>query len=532
MRLKLVAYTVLGSLYLLAVACGDEPPLYPPLPQGFGDSSNGGSEPGSGNVGNDGSGDANSSGSGNTGNGGSGNTGNMDQGGESNSGTGGSAPMTGDVCKDFWSGDKGPAPTKACDLDKLADGGTLKGDLMTRSLDSGKSYTLEGVVRVLPGQTLTIPPCTVLKGKDQDAVLVAMSGAMAYTNATCSFAGGSPGKSARIVAKGEPNAPIIFTSSKPKGSRAPADWAGLMLLGNGYHNATNNTTRAQSEGLEVSECYGWHTHDYDDDDSGELSYVRIEYTSKQVGLDVETNGLTLAAVGSKTKLHHVMVSNSADDCFEWFGGAVSADHLIAHNCDDDMFDADRGYSGKVQFMFGRQFNRSTEAESRGFEIDSTDRSDPAKVTKAEFSNFTICGGGPKEQSPGGTPRIGFVVRTSAEGRAMNGLITGFRDGAASVFTGAQTKLEYATAWGNGSLLGSMHEGGADWFSKQMGNSAETPLGACDCWSNPPAPISKKRIAGTASAGFPVDDANYRGAFANPAPEDNWMKGLWVDWSSE
>jgi hypothetical protein len=50
----------------------------------------------------------------------------------------------------------------------------------------------------------------------------------------------------------------------------------------------------------------------------------------------------------------------------------------------------------------------------------------------------------------------------------------------------------------------------------------------NCYSNPPAPIPDENIEGVApGSGFVK--AEYKGAFA---AGENWMTGLWVDWSEE
>jgi hypothetical protein len=437
--------------------------------------------------------------------------------------------MTGDHCDLPWSGDDPPAPSVACDLENLADGGDLTGDLMTKTLESGKIYTLKGVTRVLPGQTLTIPPCVVIKGQDRNAVLVMLASAVGNPDTECSFSSGKPTQAAQLVAVGEPMAPIIFTSSKPKGQRAPGDWGGVLLLGNAHNNAANQHVRQQIEGLERTECHGWYTTDYDTESSGSLAYVRIEYASRQTGIGNETNGLTFGSIGSGTTIHYVEVSNSGDDCYEWFGGSVNVDHLIALNCDDDMFDSDNGFSGHGQFLFGRQFPTTTETDSRGFEIDT---SNLLPLTTGAWSNFTVCGGGPDDTNLVSTSRQGLAFRTQAAGSLINGLVTGFSGGGISLQTAATTTLQYSTVFDNAQLYGAAHSGGLDWMQKQAGNSADTPLGFCNCWANPPVALPADKVQGTAPTGFGDESADYQGAFADSTPESNWMKGLWVDWSSE
>ena len=521
-----------GSLTLLlfTAACGDSAPLYPPLP----DSATGGTGAVD-STGATGATDSPSTGGKSNGTGGksssAGGKSNASGGSMPTAGSAGTTAMTGDYCSQFAAGDEPPAPTVACDLDNLTDGGVLTGDLMDKTLESGKFYTLKGVTRVLPGKTLTIPPCVVIKGQDKNAVLVMLAGGVGDPGNLCAYTPGTkPGPGAKLMAVGEPMAPIIFTSSKPKGSRAPGDWGGVLLLGNAHYNKATDNTLGQVEGLERIECYGWPTDEFDATDStGSLAYVRIEYASRQTGEGNETNGLTLAALGSKTSVHHVMVSNSGDDCFEWFGGSVNVDHLISLNCDDDMFDSDNGYSGHAQFLFGRQFPTTTETDSRGFEIDSTITT---TLTTGAWSNFTVCGGGAADVNPIDQMRAGIVMRTAAAGSLINGFVTGFSGGGISLQNGANTTVAYSSVFDNARTYGLNHVGGPDWLAKQKGNSAETPLGFCDCWANPPAALPADPLAGTNPKGFGDETASYQGAFADTSPSSNWMTGLWVDWSSE
>lgn len=88
------------------------------------------------------------------------------------------------------------------------------------------------------------------------------------------------------------------------------------------------------------------------DDSGVFKYVRIEYCGYRFQLDDEVNGLTMGGVGAGTEIHHVQVSYSFDDSYEWFGGTVNCDHLVCFGGTDDEFDTDFGYTGNVQFAFG------------------------------------------------------------------------------------------------------------------------------------------------------------------------------------
>ncbi len=515
---SIALHSLLLGLPLSTVACGDEAPIYPPLPAN--------SDAGGNGVGN------NSSGARPAGSGGKGNTTNTGgrsgsvAGGAGNTGGAGNVDPLYAHCAEPWTGEDPPVEKVECDLDALQDGGSLTGDISAdRTLESGYFYRLSGVTRVLPGKKLTIEPCVKVIGGSPDDVLVVMSGGLGNPAEGCTFPSGTPGPSGQLVAAGEPMAPIIFTSAKAPGQRAPGDWGGVILLGNARHNLTNSNTRASIEGLDQTECFGWHTNDFNQESSGKLEYVRIEYASRQTGVGNETNGLTLGAIGSATSVHHVMVANSNDDCFEWFGGTANAHHLIALNCDDDMFDADNSFSGQVQFMFGRQFPTTTETDSRGFEIDSG--ANPPPFTTASWSNFTVCGGGPTDTTG---LRAGVVLRTQAQGTMLNGLVTGFAGGGFSVLTGGQTTLTHSHIFNVDKVAGDGSDEGVSWFTDQEGNSAEEPDRFCDCWAPRPIPFAATAISGGTPTGFEDPTASYVGAFEDAAPEHNWMRGLWVDWS--
>jgi hypothetical protein len=517
MRVRSALYFVPASL--LAFACADDLPTYPAVTII--------------NVGVTGGGSSNGNGNGN------GTSGNhpVAQGGDAAGGDGtGATSTSGSMnsglyphCDEFQSGDDPPVGSVTCDLDNLVDGGLLTGDISgEKTLESGHFYTLRGATRIMPGAKLVIPPCVKVIGQDSTAVLAARPGDLGDPLAACIYdKAKKPGPSGQLIAIGEPMAPIIFTSGKPVGERRPGDWGGVILAGNAQNNKATAGYRVPVEGLTRSECHGWATDEFNDESSGHLEYVRIEYGSRQISADSETNGLTLASCGSKTELHYVMVSNSADDCFEWFGGIMNADHLIALNCEDDMFDADDGFSGHVQFMFGRQFPTTTESDSSGFEIDTGVRSGNALIpsTSASFSNFAICGAGPSDTD---NRRVGAAFRASATPDMKNGFITEFAGNATRVITSSTPTAGSIRAWDNPESAPAFNPPGD---APLGGLSAEPPDRFCGCFSNPPSPIGATPLEGLAPA-FGDKTATYIGAFKDSKPESNWMRGLWVSWADK
>jgi hypothetical protein len=432
-------------------------------------------------------------------------------GGKSGSGTGGTKADAGEA--PVGGGGSGNGPT-TCDIDALEDGGAIPvdgdGDISEdTTLESGKSYTFDGQLRVLDGVTLTVEPCVKIMGESPDAVLGVMQGA-------------------KIEAAGTADAPIVFTSSKAAGARKPGDWGGIIIMGNAQVNQPN----PQVEGLVAATPYGSATADNNDESSGTLQYVRIEFVGREIMKDVESNGITFAGVGSGTVVDHIQVSNSIDDCFEWFGGTVNATHLVALNCDDDMFDTDFGFTGTVQYAFGRAFPESAEADSNGFEMDTANNANIDPLTTAQWSNVTLCG--PNTGTvPTENPRIGMVLRRQVSGAISNAIVTGFDSGAFSIrntdlVPPTDIALTSSAIFGNESVYHSTNAAGDTWFEDQEGNETleEAPAGF-DCYANPPAPIPDEDLPGEAAAGF--EAAEYKGAFK---AGENWMTGAWISWDEE
>lgn len=229
------------------------------------------------------------------------------------------------------------------------------------------TYILKGWVYIANGAELTIEPGTIIKGdKQTKAALIAERGG-------------------KLIAQGTATSPIVFTSEEAKGNRRPGDWGGIILCG----KAETNEGEKQIEGGPRTKFGG----NDDADNSGVLKYVRIEFAGYPFQTDQEINGLTLGAVGSGTTIDHVQVSYSNDDSFEWFGGTVNCDHIIAYKGWDDDFDTDNGFSGRVQFGLSvRDSKIADKSQSNGFESDNNaNGSNSEPHTSAVFSNITFIG---------------------------------------------------------------------------------------------------------------------------------------------
>jgi hypothetical protein len=278
---------------------------------------------------------------------------------------------------------------------------TIKGSITTNTIWAAKNkYLLEGFVYVEAGATLTIEPGTIIKGdKSTKATLIVKPGA-------------------KIIAEGTASKPIVFTSNQPKGSRNYGDWGGVILLG----KAKVNKNPATIEGENISTFGGID----ENDNSGIVKYVRIEFGGIAFETDKEVNGLTFGGVGKGTTIDYVQVSYSGDDSYEWFGGNVNAKHLIAFKGLDDDFDTDWGFSGFVQYGFSlrdpKVADQCTCSDSNGFESDNDSvGSDATPQTSCKFANTTII---IAEGTPDPKFRSGYRLRRNSALSVYNSLVVG------------------------------------------------------------------------------------------------------------
>ncbi len=256
----------------------------------------------------------------------------------------------------------------------------LTGDISAdMTLDASKKYLLKGFVFVKSGATLHIPAGTVIMGDK------ATKGSLIIT------------RGGKIDAVGTADKPIVFTSAQATGARREADWGGIIILGKSTTNATGGEAKIEgglvptAGGDEKQYIYYGGTDAADN--SGTLKYVRIEFAGIAFSPDNEINGLTLGAVGSGTTISYVQVYRSGDDAFEWFGGTVNCDHLVATYSWDDDWDTDNGFNGKVQFCVSQRVKTiADQSGSNGFESDNdANGSTNNPQTKAMFCNMTIIG---------------------------------------------------------------------------------------------------------------------------------------------
>ena len=251
---------------------------------------------------------------------------------------------------------------------------TLSGEIKVNTTLTKKNvYLLLGIVRVTNGATLTIEPGTIIRG-DYDYL-----GTLIIT------------KGSKIIAKGEENLPIVFTTNKSNSDRKSGTWGGIILMGDAPLNTKQGELSSLYDKNELHNSFGGKN---ETSDSGILKYVRIEYAGGKNDAKVALNGLTLAAVGSKTKIDHVQISFSGDDAVEMIGGNIDLNNIITYRNGDDDFDYSMGTQSNLQNSIAiRNPYISDNSRSRCLEIDSYDKIenfDPTKKkTLVKLTNVTL-----------------------------------------------------------------------------------------------------------------------------------------------
>lgn len=424
----------------------------------------------------------------------------------------------------------------------------LTGDIASNmTLRADKKYLLKGFVYVKSGAMLTIPAGTVIMGDK------ASKGTLVIT------------RGAKIDAQGTAAKPIIFTSSQAAGARSQGDWGGIIILGKAPINPTGGTAKIEGGLTPTSggkeEDYIWYGGSDASDNSGIMKYVRIEFGGIAYSPDNEINGLTLGGVGAGTTLSYIQVYRSGDDAFEWFGGTVNADHLVATYTWDDDFDTDFGFSGKVQFGLAQRAKTIADVSgSNGFESDNdANGSTNNPQTRAIFANMTIVGPIASGSSTSGINanfQHGAQIRRNSSQSIYNSIIMGFplaglyiddTKGTATSGNATSGSLNF-----KGNILAgcpvnfkntSSWSGAAAWFTASGTSTLATveeaqlqdpfkytsALSSASGTPNFLLKATSPALSGAVSiSSLGLQDVSYRGAFDG---SNDWTAG-WTTWNAE
>jgi len=136
----------------------------------------------------------------------------------------------------------------------------------------------------------------------------------------------------------------------------------------------------------------------------------------------------MAGVGNGTTIDHIEVTYAKDDAYEWFGGTVNCKYLIAYKTQDDDFDTDNGFSGRVQFgLIIRDSVIADISTSEAFESDNNASGTTATPkTSAIFSNITAIGPRATLTNVGSSLfRCGAQIRRNSGISIYNSIIMGW-----------------------------------------------------------------------------------------------------------
>ncbi len=289
---------------------------------------------------------------------------------------------------------------------------TASADITTNTTWTGV-VLLQNKIYVKNNATLTIAPGTIIRGDK------ATQGSLIIT------------RGAKLNAQGTAAQPIVFTSNEAVGNRNEGDWGGIVLLGLARNNQPGGVANIEGIVPTTDTQYGGA---FDNDNSGSLKYIRIEFAGIALEPNKEINGITFGSVGSATTVDYIQVSHSGDDSFEWFGGTVNCKHIIAYRGLDDDFDTDFGYRGKVQFALSIRDKDISDAagDSNAFESDNDAAGSTAQPkTMPIFSNVTLVG--PKSDGSVALPvgekfEKAFRLRRNTSTSILNSLVTGWEKG--------------------------------------------------------------------------------------------------------
>lgn len=401
----------------------------------------------------------------------------------------------------------------------------LPGELIAEDETWSEDTVLTGPRFVLPGVTLTVEAGVEVSFEYHNNNADEVGTIITLPADADNFI--EPRPSGRLVADGEANNPIVFTSERKR----VASWGGIILAGEASNNVPGGL--GEIEGLSQGVQYGADIDGgesfNDEDDSGLLSYVRIEYSGYSIDDGSELQALTLYSVGSGTQIDHVSLYQSVDDGIELFGGTVDVKYLVAIGAQDDTFDYDQGWTGRGQFWLGVQ--TAGTPSNRGFENDGCD--DQADCdggngrTSPQIYNITIIG----NDAANGETINGVHLREGITGTYSNLIIANF---------GKSTEYPIFVADdGTRDRLGNelTLEGNVEWNNANTvytGSGWEANLGLQSFDPDFVDPVNFNYALQSGSDAFtsgvlPPDDGwfdqvEYSGAFG----EDDWtQEGTWV-----
>lgn len=244
------------------------------------------------------------------------------------------------------------------------DPANFKGDVANGqvvTLDATKVYVLNGAVRVKSGGKLVIPAGTrIVATAASDSYIMVEQGAQIYANGTSA-------------------SPVTFNSS----AATAGSWGGIIICGKAPINtgATGTTEVGNAS-------YGGTAAT---DNSGSLTYVRIENAGINFATGKNFNGLSLYGVGSDTKVENIAVVNGAEDGIQIYGGTVNLSNIVSVSNADDAFVWTDGWIGTASNIYTKR--RTSGSGNTGIKgINNAASADASPRSNPIIKNVTLLGG--------------------------------------------------------------------------------------------------------------------------------------------
>ena len=369
------------------------------------------------------------------------------------------------------------ACTQKNNVEPTPESDELKGRLTEDlRLKSGKTYRLTGSLQVVAPATLTIEPGVTIEAAD--------NGEINYILIE---------QGAKIDAQGTKDAPIVMTSQlKETGA-----WGGLHICGKAH---SNKSSKGGSLVSEIGNApYGG---DVENDNSGILRYLRLEYTGYKLDAEHEANGLSLYGVGNGTTISYVQCYKGSDDGIEFFGGSVNVDHCIVVDCTDDSFDWTEGWNGRGEYLVAYQSDPTCdclmECDNNGDDFNAE------PVAHPTLKYVTLVGNNSSEN------KRGIRLRAGTQVTLENALITGKPAGISAETTQTLNALKNGTSVLKNIYLSTV-------FSEKVEEGSESIYSSLDFLSDG---TNKEGVTITLQDRF-VGMMDGNGAISS---SDDWSKG--------
>lgn len=270
-------------------------------------------------------------------------------------------------------------------VDPVEDLTTITEDI-TEDITISDDITLVGEIHVKNGAVLTVDAgVTITADASELSYLLIESGS-------------------QLIAEGTADNPIVFTANDSKSGA----WGGLHICGSAPINSGDT-------GLsEIGNATYGGTNE--DDNSGIIKYVRVEYSGTALDDQHEANGISFYGTGSGTTVDYVQIWIGNDDGIECFGGTVDLKHIHVYGAADDSFDWTEGWSGNGQFLIAEQIENVGDRGIEGDNLGSDNSADPN--ANPFLSNVTLIGNGEDG-------KYGMKLREGTMGYISNFIVSNF-----------------------------------------------------------------------------------------------------------